>query len=334
MNKPRVTVLRNKFVRGFPDPPGVPEGERGYPMTLAKALNRPFTSDAHFAQYTARSMNRRLSGAALTNGVVAGIDVFVLDVDCEETHGKPEPAPESWRMDMRQKMHALYEAHPDAYYYETKGGARIVYRMPERFKIETQEHAKIWAQRYAVILAYMERRFSIVADPACADWTRLFRLPHATRTPGAAPEDWVAIGDADNVGTLEVEASVEDLSVAMSRSKLFTVRQDLNLTPCTADGHGLLFHALQARGYVLRERPGGGYFIKCPRESQHSSGKTGDTSSILYLPAVGTRPIGSIHCMHSHCVNLKVSEWLKEFSRDELKAAEVAAGIVQEKRNA
>ena len=324
---PMVTVLRNKFVRGYPDPPGAQPGERVHTMSLARALTREFTTDAHCVQYTAPGVKRRLSRDALSNGVVAGIDVFILDVDCPETHGSPEPAPESWRADLRAKLAALYDAHPGLYYYATRGGARIVYRTPWRFSVATTADARDWAQWYAITVAYMERRFGIVADQACADWTRLFRLPHATRTPGAQPEQWEAIGDPEDIGVLDISAglSVDDLLLARSRSKAFVVRQDLDLTPCTGDGQGMFFHALRARGDILRARPNGGYFIRCPRESHHTSGKTGDSSTILYPPSAG-KTGGQIHCLHGHCVNMTFQQWKAEFTADEIEAADKASG--------
>jgi hypothetical protein len=325
-----VTVMRDRYVRSWPDRPGEKPGERAYTVQLAKAFERSYKTDAHFTQYTSRA-HRRLSKDAVDHGVTAELRTLVLDVDCPETHGSPEPAPEPWRAEMRVKMHALYAVHADPFYYETKGGARIVYRQPTPIVISSQEDSAIWSQRYAVIVAYVERCFGIVADPACGDWTRLFRLPRATRKPDGAPENWEMIGDLANVGVLDARPTADDLKVAMARSKVFAARQDLDLAPISADGHGLLFHALRNRGHVLRERPSGGFFIKCPRESHHSSGRTGDTSTIMYLPSAGDR-VGAIHCMHAHCSQLTVKDWLKEFSREELKAAEADAGLVEKRR--
>ncbi len=41
-----VTIVRNPYVKGFPK-----VGEPAYPLELGQALERAYSSDAHFAQY-------------------------------------------------------------------------------------------------------------------------------------------------------------------------------------------------------------------------------------------------------------------------------------------
>ena len=54
-----------------------------------------------------------------------------------------------------------------------------------------------WRERYRRELLYLARRFGIEGDPACADWTRLYRLPHTTRDEGGKPEDLPTEGDPE-----------------------------------------------------------------------------------------------------------------------------------------
>ena len=72
-------------------------------------------------------------------------------------------------------------AHPNPYYYETRGGGRIVYVQAEPTVLRSQADAIAWRQEYAIAVAHLARVFGIVADPACSDWQRHYRLPRATR---------------------------------------------------------------------------------------------------------------------------------------------------------
>lgn len=320
-----VSVMRTKYAKSWPRHA---HGDAAYVLPLGVALTRTYRSDAHFAQY--RSPNgRRLAAEALEQGVGVNLEVIAFDVDCPETHGSSKPAPEQWRHCMRDKMRALSRTHPHPYYYETRGGARIVYRQEEPTLLRTRDDGREWARTYAVALAYLARCFGIHADPACADWQRLYRLPHATREQNEGPENWSVLGDAACIGALTINATQEDVDRAMRASKAFRVPRIANLAPCTQqDGYGLLYHALRARGAVFDRRPDGAFVVRCPRELQHTSGRTGDGSTLLYLPAPGEQ-VGAIHCLHGHCAGVDVRGWLREFSTDELEAARQAAGITR-----
>lgn len=318
--------MRNRYVRSWPDKPGCAAGERAYELPIADALTRAYAADAHFVQYTSPQL-RRLNLEALSQGVAATMGLVVLDVDCAETHGSAECAPESWRLELRAKMAALHDVHPGPYYYETKNGARIMYRLPAPAVIASGEDGRLWSQYYALLTAYVARRFAIEADPACGDWQRLFRLPRATREGAAAPESWLVVGDASAIGALSFEPSADDIGEAMANSKAFHVGRIASFTPdTTSDGYGLLYHALRNRGHIIRQRSGAGYLVVCPRDAQHSSGKPGDSSTVLYLPAAGEQ-VGAIHCKHAHCVDLTPRDWVREFSLAELDAARADAGI-------
>lgn len=57
---PELTVMRDRYVRGWPSHE---DGERVYACSLAAALTRQYSSDAHFAAYTAPTPRRLTSGA-------------------------------------------------------------------------------------------------------------------------------------------------------------------------------------------------------------------------------------------------------------------------------
>jgi hypothetical protein len=336
MSEPMVTVMREAKVTGWPDEPGrTPRDmDRAYVLPLSKALTRSFTTDAHFAAYASPN-GRRLRQAAL-DSIAVRIDLIVLDIDCKEAHGTGKPAPDDWRVEIRQKMLALLSAHKGAFYFETRGGSRIIYRQPVPVIIASAEDAYQWRQDYATTCAYLARVFDIEADPACSDWTRLFRLPRATRANSGAPEAWPTAGDPANVEPLWFLPSDEDTEQArLILPKAFdehTAKRVLDIVPSNSngDGYGLLYHALRNRGDLIRPFKSG-FLIRCPNEAQHSGGKTGDTSTVLFLPGPGEK-VGTVCCLHGHCADKKVRDWVRMFSREELDEAARNAGIADSDR--
>lgn len=315
-----VTVLRSPHLKGWPKNE---QGGQTDLVLLSQALVQAYSTDAHFAQYQSPIRRRLTKGAAERLGSVT-LDVISFDVDCPETHGTPTPAPESWREQERDKLRALWAVHPGMFAYETRGGYRFLYRQPLPTLITNAADALSWSQDYTICRMYLHRCFGFEIDKSCADWQRLFRLPRATRDGKDRPEDWPMYGNPESIATLVIEPSELDLSNARA-CKAFKKRKVLDLKPCRSDGHGLLYHALSARRDILGPHEGG-YLIRCPRESAHSCGSTGDTSTVLYLPANG-KELGFIYCKHSHCVELSVRDWLRCFSDSELDAARERAGI-------
>lgn len=317
-----VTVIRDRYVRGWPRHT---EGERAYVLELGAALERAYTSDAHFTAYQTPN-GRRLVREAIDQGVAVELTAIVFDVDCPDTHGTSDPTPEAWRRELREKVVALAAAHPDPYYYETRGGARIVYRQSKATVLRAQANAQEWSQLYAVAVAHLERRFGIVADPACADWQRLYRLPHATRDAGGKPENWPIMGDGRRIGTLTINATHADVERAKRESKSFRARPTENFVP--SDGDGLLYYLLRSRADVDREAPRGGWICRCPNRAVHTSNTDWTDSTVVYPPKMDAQ-IGIIECKHAHCQRFKNTDWLKFFSDAELDVARIAAGIVR-----
>ncbi len=178
---------------------------------LAQFVQR-YEGDAHFVVYYARdtdgqvrpiprSRKTSLSDYA-KEGLTLWADVIVYDVDCKEVHGTPVPAPASWFDAEIDKIVAL----PDGYTrsmlaYNTRGGYRLVFKLPEPLPIERYE---------ATLLAFHRvlGKHGIAADPACKDWTRLFRLPRVGRE------------DIDDVGNLIVKPSEPSLFFMLDATDL------------------------------------------------------------------------------------------------------------------
>jgi hypothetical protein len=323
-------VMRDKYIRSFPAKyPEKPlrAGDRGYVVTLASILERAFSTDAHFVAYTT-SRHVRVNRNAFELGIAVSLNFSVFDVDCQETHGAPDPAPTAWRSALREKVVALFGTHGSGYYYETKGGARIIYRQDEPTVIRSEDDARTWSQHYAIAVAHLASRFGIVADPACSDWQRCFRLPHATRDHGKTPENWPSFGDPERISPLLLKVDLSDVVTARrSARRSFSKRIDGNFTPCADAGDGLLFRMLRGRGDILGTHAAGAFIIRCPNESAHSTGATGDGSTILFPPTTG-QAVGWICCRHAHCSGFTMRDWLRCFSeaeRNESRADSVRA---------
>jgi hypothetical protein len=311
-----ITVMRDKYVRSWPQHE---HGDRAFAMELGHALERDYSSDAHFAAYHSPN-GRRLSCKAIDELGAIGLGVIVFDVD-----GPNHQATEEWRRELRVKVQALAVKHPAPYYYETRGGARIVYRQSEPTVLRAPADAKAWSREYAVACAYLQRAFAIEADSACSDWQRLDRLPHATRD-GGRPENLPLLGDAGAIGTLVIDATAADVALAEARAKRTFRERARRAEPRVTLGHGLFFYLLHARGDVDGDAaPRGGWIVRCPNQAQHTVNTDWTTSTVLYPPDDGD--LGYVECKHAHCRELTTKEWLRLFSDPEIDAARRAAGL-------
>ncbi len=310
-----VTVMRDKYALSWPRNA---TGERAYSLPLGVALERSRSSDAHFAAY--RSPNgRRLCREALDQGVAVELGCIVFDLD-----GPGHVADDAWRRETREKAMALNAAHPGLYYYETRGGSRCVYLQAEPTVLRTQDDARQWSRDYHVAVAYLERRFGLEADPSCSDWTRLFRLPRATRDAHGTAENHPFFGDAQAIGALVIEPSQADIELAVGKSPKRFSGRSLTFEPYTGSGDGVLYHLLNARGWILSESPKG-WIVRCPNRDEHSN-RSDTSATVLYPPASG-KVMGAICCLHAHCERYTGWSWLSFFTETEIEAACAAAGV-------
>jgi hypothetical protein len=208
----RLLVLPDARTRAWPQHVDAPEVQA---VSLPDALRRAWPTDAHTAAYLApdpphRLCNTDAAGAAVWSlGVVPRMALLVVDVDHPATHEDNKrrkaaklpglPAPEEWRVAERAKVDALRAQHPGVVMYETRGGYRLVAELPDPVPIDSEAAKAAWRRWYVSQLGYLSRAYAIEGDPACADWTRLYRLPRATRG-GGHPEEWPSVGDARAIG--------------------------------------------------------------------------------------------------------------------------------------
>jgi hypothetical protein len=217
-NDPIVPVLRDAKCRGWPTHP---QGAVARYTPLAEALSKDFPTDVHFAAYCVASPARRLcrdalrdaqARAHLQHGVTMQLVLF--DIDCAASHAEGSAAPDEWWGAERVKVEKLLARHAGAFVYRTRGGYRVLYRLLAPVVLHDDTEAGGWSSRYCLWLAYLRRAFDLHADPSCKDWTRLYRLPHATRDPLLGPERREAIGEPDKIGVWEYVESPLDVALA------------------------------------------------------------------------------------------------------------------------
>ena len=178
---------------------------------LGDGLAREYATNAHHTAYAPDPLApRRLTRKAIEHAPVA-MQLVVFDVDDEEAHREHRPASDAWREVEAPKQRALLEAHPGAVVFDTRGGYRVVALLEAPVAIATAADAAAWSRFYLLQLGYLSRRFGIIADPACKDWQRLYRLPHATRDGGPSPERRRVLGDLRNPGVWRREGGDEHL---------------------------------------------------------------------------------------------------------------------------
>lgn len=196
-------VLENAETPGWPKHDNAPRV--GY-VDAADAFTHSWTSDAHFAAYSVPSIEHRLTLDAIGR-LRDGWPMVLLVVDID---GPGHKRTEEWWAGELPKLEALTAAHPGGFFYATRGGYRLVYRLASPFVIRTVDDKEAWRERYRRELLYLARRFAILGDPACADITRLYRLPRVIRKAGAPPENHPTMGDPTALGDWTHEPSDEE----------------------------------------------------------------------------------------------------------------------------
>lgn len=188
----RVPVF-GRFVESYPKGPAV-EYQR-----LSEALTGKRRKDVFLTQYSNPDVPYRLEPGS---GVPPCMVLAVFDID-----GPDDPA---WIIHERPKYRAVVE-DMGAFAYETRGGYRLVFELPEPRFLRTPEDASRWTADYLSWCKFLNRKFGIVADTACANWSRLFRVPHATRDKGGEPENLPTLGPAHDPGIWCPELAPEDV---------------------------------------------------------------------------------------------------------------------------
>jgi hypothetical protein len=294
-------------------------------LPLHVALTRPFTTDAHLAAYNMPTMPYRLSSGAvwhpdLPDGIHMRLAIFDID-------GHRQVDIEAWWHAERLKVMALRDVQSGMYTYRTRSGYRCLGILPGPVPLHAREEGEAWCQQYLTWVAYLERAFGIQADPACKDWTRIFRLPHARREPDGQPEDHETIGDARHIGVWAPKLMPEDVTHAVALGRGRSTRERRAVSSASHTGTGVLYCAFDKRQWIGEELEADKWSCVCPWDVNHTMGARFDTSTVLWAPGRGEE-VGWWHCSHAHCQGRGLRDVLALFTPGELDRAWEVAGIM------
>ncbi|HEX3871321.1 MAG TPA: phage/plasmid primase, P4 family [Pirellulales bacterium] len=174
------------------------------PVEAAQLLSKHYDVDAHLVQYAPPrrpdGYSCRLALAKFKDedfrqtGPIA-MRLAAFDVDDPVAHKAKIHARNEWRDEEWLKIEALREHHPELVVYATRGGYRIVGRLPPGLVVLNAPIAVArWKIFYEVCLRYLKAEFGITADDT-KDASRLFRLPYVMRD-GVAQSPAFLVGDA------------------------------------------------------------------------------------------------------------------------------------------
>lgn len=331
-SRPPLLLFSRRNVYAFPVTKSGADLEAGLKLDALEVFTTDCHTDAHFAAYVSPTSAFRLKRDALRDGSYrdAGapcINYFVVDVD-GPNHGDRAPdgsplplealeQPAPWRAAERVKLDALLAIHPGAFMYETRGGYRIVYRLPP-FPCGPG-----WKPRYLAFLDYLEASFGIGGDRACADWTRLFRAPRATRNSRIGPEKRPTIGDPAAIGFWTYEPTPEALQAARRRTSHTKPR-----APSAPLGRPGLLELQFGRRGLMGTRRSPWINVVCPWDHEHSSPCAGaHDSSTAITEATQSDPVGVFKCLHAHCTDRTARDVLARWniSRAEIMKHALAA---------
>jgi hypothetical protein len=180
MSQPLIVCFEDKYLKGLTSLTDAAELRSGELLPIGEAFARQWARDAHFIQYALyeppvpSKMQFRINTVVLpqlaAHGAEVLLSVFGVDIDNPEHAGH---TPESV-----DRMHRLVYELPDylkpQWFYTTKHGCRFVYHLLEPIP------ALDAPPRHRGLLKLLAK-YGVTADPACSDWTRLFRLPQVVR---------------------------------------------------------------------------------------------------------------------------------------------------------
>jgi len=182
-----IPVFVDRWLPAWPPQNGNEGPQEGNPRHVAtylsaeEAFRREYRTDAHFTAYTVPHITWRLcneTAPLLVEKELAPVTMSLLVFDID---GREHKASTEWKESARQRLTTFADG---TFWYETRGGFRLVYRLPTPFEIRTADDAMAWRAMYCTAALHLQRVTGISADVSCDDWPRLFRVPHATRSEG------------------------------------------------------------------------------------------------------------------------------------------------------
>ena len=171
---PLATVLPTRYLPS-PEAESWTRSDVAVAMALPEALTKPWPTDAHLVAYEPVTIDGvgplRLTYRALSEGVSVRMALLLGDLD-----GPDHKATDEWRTETLAKIEASGLA-----YYETRGGYRVLATLAEPITLSEPSDADDWTRLYQGWIVQLKAEHGLEIDPACADWTRLYRLPCVRR---------------------------------------------------------------------------------------------------------------------------------------------------------
>lgn len=253
------------------------------------------------------------SNRVIESGGIAMHCVF-FDIDMpKDQHTGECLAP--YRKILLEGVQRLFYVHP-GFYYETRGGGRIVYELPAPLYLKTKQDAAKWTGRFKTWCNYLSRitGFPVMGEAGqkgidpLADWQRLMRLPHATRPrqkgdlrPVKGPENRLILGNLDLWEPILHNCDRIPTEVVKDRA------------PSTTEG--IFLEMFQAWGNLGEQNGSGGYNARCPLANQHSDhvDRPGIGSDFCVYGATETGGLGTLYCKHTTHTKLRGPiDWIRE----------------------
>jgi len=91
--------------------------------------------------------------------------------------------------------------------------------------------------------------------------------------------------------------------------------------PTTEDGWLLV--AFRSAGWLGDRQASGGYAVRCPWTTEHTSGREFDGSTVVFPPDT-SRTMGWLHCSHAHCAGRTLADVRRSLPDAATKAADAA----------
>lgn len=297
---PSVAVLPTSKVRGWPEDAGNEGTAKSFEvMPLSLALEATHQTDALLVQYSCHDVEhgaKRLRGTSLAEDteltVMPQMVLFVLDVDCPKDIKLDGPAPDSWLAAERVKVDRLRAVHPGGFYYATRGGYRVLYRIAP-VTIASEEDAEQWKATFLAHAAYVRDDFGIEIDEALSSWLQLVKLP---RVPNAAMRRDTIDGDPMAIGLWTHTPSPDQVVAfrgAKARSKGGPRAAGGPVYAGNPDEHDPMVQRAQACGLIKGELSRGKFAVVCPQEHLHVS--EGGLDKTVYFNG------GGFKCFRDQC---------------------------------
>lgn len=197
---PLVTVWPHAKIPGWAGEDSVDHLPACDTVDLVEALDRRWSSDAHFVPYhvvgpdggPAGQIPRLNIGCLPALHALGARRVFtamVMDVDDKANHAAGSPAKIEWRAEQQERVRGLpAEMRAGLGQYDTRGGYRLLWILPRGIDADS-----FMALRAALLPALREHGI----DPDdFKDWNRCYRLPRVVRDgrPQDRDHDWSGLG--------------------------------------------------------------------------------------------------------------------------------------------